>query len=66
MKAAKIFVFFIILAYVGVFSNAEIFSDSRDFRRIYVARHGQRTPGADSIGGRAGKVVGTAHSRNWL
>lgn len=47
MKAAKIFVFFIILAYVGVFSNAESFSDSRDFRRIYVARHGQRTPGAD-------------------
>lgn len=47
MKAAKIFVFFIILAYVGVFSNAESFSDSRDFRRIYVARHGQRTSGGD-------------------
>ena len=40
MKTAKIFIFFIVIAYVGVFSNAENISEARDFRRIYVARHG--------------------------
>lgn len=47
MKTAKIFIFFIVIAYVGVFSNAENISEARDFRRIYVARHGQRTSGGD-------------------